>query len=85
MLVMTKSGWILGGISSQESSAAVAQLPREVVGSPTLEVFHNSGEVALKDVVGGHGGAGWDWRRLTLLLFSNLNDSVIQRLEPSNN
>jgi len=32
----------------------VAQLPREVVGSPSLEVFKKSVHVALKDVVSGH-------------------------------
>ena len=34
----------------------MAQLPREVVGSPSLEVFQNYGDVALKDTVSGHGG-----------------------------
>ena len=32
------------------------RLPREVVES--LGVFQNHGDVALKDVVGGHGGGG---------------------------
>jgi len=40
------------------SSAAVAQLPREVVGSPSTEVFQNRGDVALRDVGSGHGGVG---------------------------
>ena len=40
---------------------AVAQLPREVVGSPSLEVFQNRGDVALRDVGSGHGGVGWGW------------------------
>ena len=42
----------------QKSSEAVAQLPREVVQSPSLEVFQNRMDVALRDVVSGHGG---DW------------------------
>jgi len=36
----------------------VAQLPREVVGSPSLEAFQNHGDVALRDVGSGHGGSG---------------------------
>ena len=39
-----------------QSGAAVAQLPREVVQSLSLEVFQNRVDVALRDVVSGHGG-----------------------------
>ena len=28
------------------------------MGSPSLQVFHNSGDVALRDVGSGHGGVG---------------------------
>ena len=42
----------------RKSGAAVAQLPREVVGSPSMEGFQNCGDVALRDVVSGHGGGG---------------------------
>jgi len=31
---------------------------KEVVGSPSLEVFENCGDVVLRDVVSGHGGDG---------------------------
>ena len=51
--------------------------------SPSLEVFKNRGDVALRDVVSGHGGTGW-W--LDLMIFSNLNDCVIlwEQLKPRN-
>jgi len=37
------------------------RLPTEVVKSPFLEVFKSCGDGALREVVGGHGGMGWDW------------------------
>ena len=53
------------------------RLPRVVMGSPSLEVFQNCRDVALRDVVSGHGGdvlmIGLD----ILVVFFNLNDSVI--------
>jgi len=42
----------------RKSSDAVAQLPREVVESPSQEVLQNCGDVALWDVVRGHSGGG---------------------------
>ena len=36
----------------------MAQLHRDVVESPSLEVLKNRGEGALRDVVSGHGGGG---------------------------
>ena len=39
----------------------MAQLPREVVGSLSLEAFQNPGDVALRDVGSGHSGVGWGW------------------------
>jgi len=36
----------------------LVRLLREVVKSPSLEVFKNSGDVALRDMVSGHGGVG---------------------------
>jgi len=32
-----------------------------VVGAPSLEVFRSRGDVALMDVVSGHGGVGCGW------------------------
>jgi len=41
----------------------VAQLPREVVELLSMEVLQNRVDVALRDVVSGHGGVGCglDW------------------------
>ena len=45
--------------------------------SPSLEVFKNCGDVALRYMVSGHGGggSGLDW--MILEVFSNLYDSII--------
>ena len=53
------------------------RLPREVGESPSLEVSEKCVDVALKDVVSGHGlgGLGLDWK--VLVVFSNLNSSMI--------
>jgi len=58
------------------SSSIWNRLPRKVVGSPSLEVFKNCGDVALRYVVSGHGGdeLGLDW--VSLEIFSNLHDSM---------
>ena len=45
-----------------------------MVESPSLEVFQNRGDVALRDMDSGHGGGGLGW---ALVVLSNLNDSVI--------
>jgi len=37
------------------------RLPGEVVELPSLEVFRNHGDVALRDMVSGHGRMGWGW------------------------
>ena len=42
-----------------------------------LEVFKNRVDVALRDMVSGHGGDGLVLDLMLLVVFSNLNDSVI--------
>ena len=48
------------------------------MGSLSLEVFRNCGDVALKDAGSGTVGVGWRFDLVILDIFSNLNDSMIQ-------
>jgi len=49
-----------------------------VVESPSLEVFQNCGDVALRDVVNEYGVDGLGMDLMLLEVFSNLNDSMIR-------
>ena len=53
------------------------RLPREVVESPSLEVFIKRADVALRNVVSGHGGDGLTFGLDDLIGLSNCNDSVV--------
>ena len=53
------------------------RLLREVVESPSLEVFKSHGGVALGDMVSGHSGDGLGLDLVILEVFSRRNDSMI--------
>ena len=55
----------------------MAQLPREVVGSPSLGVFRDRGDVALRDVVSGHGEDGLMIGLDDIKDLTHFNDSII--------
>ena len=55
------SGWILENIYFLKEWSGSGTAAQGVVGSPSMEVLQNCGDVALRDVVSGHGGVGWDW------------------------
>ena len=52
------SGWILGKIPSPKAWLGIGTAAHGVVESPSLEVFRKRGDVALRDMVSGHGGDG---------------------------
>ena len=43
---------------SERAAVHWLRLPREVMESPSLEVFEDRGDMPLKDMVSGHGGGG---------------------------
>jgi len=47
-----------------------------MVESSSLEVFKKCGDEALRDVVSGHGGMGWQLDWMISAVFSNLYDSM---------
>ena len=53
------------------------RLLREVMDSPSLEVFQNCVDVALRTWSVGMVGVGWLLDRVNLEIFSSLNDSVV--------
>ena len=71
------SGWMLGKTLSLEVVLHWHRLPREVVESPSLEVFQSRVDVALRHMVSGHSGDGLMVGLDDLSDLSNLNDSTI--------
>jgi len=51
-------------------------LPREVMKSPSLEVFEEHGDVSLRAMASEHGGDGLMVGKMVLVVFSNVNDSM---------
>jgi len=49
---------MLGNIYSPKEQQGTGTAAHRVMESPSLEVFQNHGDVALRDVVSGHGGVG---------------------------
>ena len=47
--------------SYQESGEVLAQAAQGVGESPSLEVFQNRRDVALRVMANGFGGMGWGW------------------------
>ena len=74
------SGWILGEISSLKERSGTGTAAQGVVESPSLEVFQNCGDVALKGRVSGHGGDGLVLVLVILEVFSNLSGSTVLKL-----
>ena len=60
-----------------ESSQALTQLLSGVVESLSLEVLKKHGDVALRDVVNGHGGGGLGLALVIIEVFPNLYDSIL--------
>lgn len=67
-LCQGRSGWILGTIFSPKSSDVLAQLPRELAESPSLEVSQSCGDVALGDMMGMVGMGQGSWRTFPTLI-----------------
>ena len=55
------SGWILGSISSPKEWSDTGTAAQGMVGSPSLKVFKNDGDVARRAMITGHGGDGLEW------------------------
>lgn len=55
----------------------MAQAAQGLVGSPSLKVFQNHGNVALSDLGNGYGGGGLMVDGIILVVFSNPNDSLV--------
>jgi len=60
-LSYTRRGWILGKNYSQKEWCCSGTAAQGVGESPSLEVFQNRRDVALRVMANGCGGMGWGW------------------------
>ena len=77
--------------NSAEGGDTVAQLPREVVESPSLEVLRNHGAVAHGDTVSGHSGGAlglglkMSFPTVTILRFYDLITLICNNIASKSN
>lgn len=65
---------------AKSSGDGSSRLPREVVGSLSLEVSKSCGDVAMRDTVSEHSGDALWVGLVILVVFSNFNDSMIAHI-----
>lgn len=76
--IRENSGWILEFFFFSERVVRyLNRLHKEMVESPSLDLFKKRVDVALSDTVSGHEGDGLAVGLDNLVVFSNLNDFMV--------